>query len=76
MHILFIILIAAASFFAWQFGWFSDEPEIAAENTKAAVVKVVDTAENSVTRKSQNFRLLATARLKDCNSLEWAAFIG
>lgn len=32
--------------------------------------------EHTFTRKSQNFRLLTTARLEDCNSLEWSAFIG
>lgn len=53
MHILFIILIAAVGFLAWQFGWFTDEPAVAAENTKAAAIAVVDTAENSVTRLRQ-----------------------
>lgn len=32
--------------------------------------------EQNVLRRGTSFRLLATASLKDCNSLEWVAFIG
>lgn len=53
MKTLLILIIAAAAFFAWQLGWFSGDPATAAENTKAAAIEVVDTAEASVTRLRQ-----------------------
>lgn len=53
MKTLLILIIAVAAFLTWKLGWFSGDPATAAENTKAAAIEVVDTAEASVTRLRQ-----------------------